>query len=240
MFIVTRRRTLVALTILIVLSFAVSSGIIASPQAAARSLATARPGDTTTVVLMWSSVATVHTTAGRTLRMQIGLVGYTGHCCSLTVGLTTSTSSPVFWQDIEGSGLTALGDDWCIAGGICWLAQTGSNPENGNAIPAGETHDWTFRTPLASPTLWPPQNGKLFVSTGQAIQPFGTLSFQFTPLTNRPDCGGEFHTGNFSATLDFSTGSKAWGAVRTHRKVFAFPKGSWEIVFPSGCQDFQG
>jgi len=64
------------------------------------------------------------------------------------------------------------------------------------------------------------------VSTQQTIQPFGTLGLRF-----KPDGQYGYHTGTFTAPLDFKTKSKAWGAVRTRHKL-TFPPGSWEEVFP--------
>jgi hypothetical protein len=217
-------------------SMVLSLGLPALTQTRNARASVVRGDNSATVVVLWSSVAKVHTKTGKTLGLQIGPVGYTGHCCSLTVGLTTSSSSPVYWQDIGGGGLTSIFDDWCIGGGICWLAQTGANPINGRAIPIGESHDWTFPVRMMAPPL-----GRWTASeaTGSAIQPFGLLNFSFAPATSFARCGGRFHTGKFSVTLNFKTQSRTWGTVNIRHKL-TFPKGTWEMVFPSGCQDSQG
>jgi hypothetical protein len=179
-------------------------------------------------IVMWtlsSSPVTVHTSSGKTLRMQVALNwGYfsppntSPTFWNLTVGLTTGTSSPLISPDVTASSIQFPPVE----------------------LSAGETHNWVFRhVPRPFPDS-PESGNSVSFSSKHALAGFGKMMLAFRPRKGAAsvncDLGsGTAETGRLSGVLNFKTGSKAWGVVSTHGKSLVFPTGN-TLTFSDGCE----
>jgi hypothetical protein len=177
---------------------------------------------------LWSSLATVHTSSGKRLRLQISIQGMMNSTAPsiLIVSLTTGTISPC-----------------CLDVSTGWKQDTGTNPVSPLTAPTRESHLWFFHIQ----PIFPGEShlsGTASFSTGRKIQPFGSLKLKFTQRTAKqlPTTvlchTGILYRGQLSGALDFKTRGNGWGTVNPYKSV-TFPKGTWAAVTnpkPVGCR----